>query len=295
MSAGLDISQYAAEEARGSDPLSWEKLSHYLDHLSPSSLSMLRRCPRQFQERYIFGRKERPAEAPVIGSAVHAGLEVNFEQKIASHQDMPTATLLDWYSDVGFAAIVEEQQERSGHEVYWDTDPERARTRGRVMLGEYHNLVSPRIQPLSVEGSFSIDMGAPVPVVGRYDIERAESAIDVKTGKRKQSKPKESWRIQGVVYREATGKPVEFHSLTATDNNAVTIVTPLEAEELLVKPSDVERAVLRENVRTIAAEAILYMELLGPDEPWPTYGRFHDWACGYCGFRGECPAWADER
>ena len=33
------------------------------------------------------------------------------------------------------------------------------------------------------------------------------------------------------------------------------------------------------------------MEQYGPDEPWPTTGRFHTWACDYCGFRGDCPAW----
>jgi hypothetical protein len=293
VTAGLDIAQYALEEAKGSGPLRWN-LGAYLDHMSPSSLSMLRRCPRQFQERYIFGRKERPAEAPVIGTAVHAAMEVNWQQKITSHEDMPTAALLDWYSDLGFATTVLDQQERSGHEVIWDTDPERARTRGRVMLGEYHNLVAPRIQPLSTEGEISVDLGAPVPIVGRFDVERVESVIDLKTGKRKTSKPKEAWRIQAAVYGEARNRPVEFHSLSATDNNAVTIVTPLEAEEMLVQPTDAERAVLRENIRTIAAEACLYMELLGPDEPWPTYGRFHDWACNYCGFRSTCPAWSDD-
>jgi len=289
----LDIGQYAIEVATGSAPIAWP--SGLPDHLSPSSLSMLRRCPRQFQERYIFGHKERPAEAPVIGSAVHAALEFNFEQKIKTHADLPTAALLDWYSDVGFDATVSDQQERSGFQVFWDTEPERAKTRGRVMVGEYHNAVSPRIQPSGVEGSFSIDLGAPVPIVGRYDVLRdGAPTIDIKTGKRANRKPKESWRIQGVVYREATGQGVEFHSLTATDSNTVTIVTPLESEELLVNPSEQQRIQARTAIRAMAAEACLYMEIFGPNEPWPTHGTHHDWACSYCGFRKNCPAWSDE-
>jgi RecB family exonuclease len=295
VTSGLDIAQYAAETARGSGALDWSKLAPYLDHLSPSSLAMLRRCPRQFQERYIHGRKERPAEAPVIGTAVHAALERNFEQKIESHEDLPIAALLEWYSDEGFARTCVDEEGRGGGEILWDTDPDRARTRGRAMLGEYHNIVSPRVQPTSTEGSFSVDLGAPVPIVGRYDVERAESVIDVKTGKRKQSKPKEAWRIQAAVYGEARGRPVEFHSVTATEGNKVTIVTPLEAEAMLVQTSEFERAILRDNIRTIAAEAVLYMELLGPDQTWPTYGRFHDWACSFCGFRSDCPAWSSER
>jgi len=293
----LDVEQYvrqaSVEVSKASGPIAWP--SGLPDHLSPSQLSMARRCPHQYKRRYLDGVKERPAEAPVIGSAVHAGVERNFRQKIESHEDLPTAALLDWYSDEGFAETLADQQERSGYEVYWDTDVERAKTRGRVMLGEYHNLVSPRIQPSGVEGSFSIDLGAPVPIVGRYDVLRdGAPTIDIKTGKRANRKPKESWRIQGVVYREATGQGVEFHSLTATDNNTVTIVTPLESEELLVNPTEAERVVLRQNVRTIAAEILLYWELLGPDQPWPTYGRFHDWACGYCGYRPNCPAWENE-
>lgn len=292
MTAGLDIGQYAIEEARGSGPMRW---GLDLDHLSPSSLSMFKRCPRQFQQRYIFGRKERPAEAPVIGSAVHAALEYNFEQKILSHEDVPVAALLDWYSEVGFPTTCVDQEQRGESEILWDTDPERARTRGRAMLGEYHNSVSPRIQPTSIEGEFSVDLGAPVPIIGRFDIERTESVIDVKTGKRKQSKPKEAWRIQAAVYGEARNRPVEFHSVSATDNNAVTIVTPLEAEAMLIQTTETERALLRENIRIIAAEIALHWEILGPDRTWPTFGRFHDWACSYCGFRNDCPAWESEQ
>lgn len=288
----IDIAGYAIEEAKGSGAIAW---GLDLDHLSPSSLSMFKRCPRQFQERYIHGRKERPAEAPVIGTAVHAALEFNFEQKIESHEDLPVASLLDWYSDVGFATTCVDQEERAGREIVWDTDPEQARTRGRAMLGAYHNKVSPRIQPTSTEGSFSVDLGAPVPIVGRFDIERAESVIDVKTGKRKQSKPKEAWRIQAAVYGEARGRPVEFHSVSATESNTVSIVTPLEAEAMLIQTTATERALLRQNVRVIAAEIALHWELLGPDRTWPTFGRFHDWACSYCGFRNDCPAWETDR
>ena len=291
----IDIAQYARAEAKHTSGITWN-LGEYRSYLSPSSLTMLRRCPRQFQERYIFGRKERPAEAPLIGTAVHAALERNFEQKIASHEDLPTHELLDWYSEVGFPSAVVEGEEKAEAETFWATDPERARTRGRVMLGEYHNGVSPRIQPISVEGSFSIDMGAPVPIVGRFDIEEAMRTIDVKTGKKLRRTPKEDWKIQGAVYNVATGKGVEFHSVAASEkSNAVSIATPMESEELYVFLRPHELALIRENVRTIAAEACMYMELLGPDRPWPTYGTISEWACNYCGFRSHCPAWEHER
>jgi len=273
-----------------------------IEHWSPSSLSMLRRCPRQWQERYVKGRKERPAEAPVVGTTVHAGLERNFRQKIESHEDIPVAELVEWYDDQGFAETVEAEQERRGFEVYWDTvgkdgkpDLDSIRARGRKMLGAYSNKVSPRIQPSAVESFVSVDFGISVPVEGRADLIReAEPIIDWKTGKRARKKPQESWRIQGAVYQEAVGRPIEFHSVTATESGSVSIWTPLEAPELLVEPTPSERAEMRRTLATIEAEACLYMQLYGPDEPWPTHGRWHEFACNYCGFRSGCPAWSEE-
>lgn len=289
MSPKLDASQFTALIEPERD---WN-LGEYVDHWSPSSLAMLRRCPRQFQERYLKGRKERPAESPVIGTAVHAALERNFRQKIASHEDLPTVELIDWYDDAGFEATLVGEQEKTGYEIHWDTDEDSARGRGRKMLGEYRNSVAPRIQPLSVEGSVSVDFGLAVPVVGRYDLLRDQSTIDWKTGKSKVSTPKESWRIQAAVYEEATGRPIEFHSISATAKGTVSIVTPLESEPLLVAPSASERAEMRRTLAAVSAEACLYMELLGADAPWPTHGRFHTWACDYCGFRRDCPAWEE--
>jgi hypothetical protein len=292
----LDVSQYRSGLAveigrRIDDSLAWNLP---VDHLSPSSFAMARRCPYQWQQRYLLGRKERPGEAPVMGTTVHAALERNFAWKISSHEDIPLQDLLQWYMDEAFAQVVYEEQEKAGEDILWDTGPEATRQRGYQIVAGYHNVVAPRIQPLRVETKIEVDFGLPVPVVGRFDLEREVSTIDFKTGKNKTMKPKEDWRIQAAVYGEATGKPVEFHSLSASPRtNAVTIVTPLESEALLVEPKLAERNEMRRTLRAIANELCMYMDLFGPDEPWPTHGRFHTWACDYCGFRGGCPAWKE--
>jgi len=267
-----------------------------IDHWSPSSLAMLHRCPYQWQQRYLRGLKERPGEALTTGTAVHSGIERNFEQKIQTHDDLGLIELLDWYHDAGFPYACTDQQERSGMEIQWDTSFDQARKRGAVMLQEYHGGVSPRIQPLAVESEISVDFGLAVPIIGRFDVVRPHGVIDIKTGKAKQSKPKESWRIQAAVYSEATGKPVEFHSISAGvrrdgTTGSVSVTTPLEAEDLLVHPSKPEREELRRSLQTMSAVACLYMSIYGPDEDWPTLGRFHTWACDYCGYRSGCPAW----
>jgi RecB family exonuclease len=288
----LDIASYTTAQVIEEAP-AWN-LFDYLDHLSPSSISTIRRCPFQFQERYIRGKKQRPAEAPLMGSSVHRAFERNFGQKIESHEDEPLVELLDWYMSEGFARTLFEEQERAGEEILWDTSADDTRERGYQIVAAYQKIVAPRIQPLAVETRISVDMGAPVPIVGIFDLEREETMIDYKTGKRAKRTPDEAWRFQGAVYMEARNKPVEFHSLSVTETSkSVTIVTPLESEELLVAPTQLERAEIRRTISAVAAEVCLYMETYGPDEPWPTHGRFHSWACNYCGFRPNCPAWQE--
>ena len=261
-------------------------------HWSPTRFAMARRCPEQLRQRYILGNKERPAESTTLGLAVHGTLERNFEQKIETHADIELKDLLEWYLDEGFARIVFEEQEKAREEVLWDTGPETTRQRGKYMIAQYHDTVAPRIQPLRTEGVFRVDFGLAVPVEGRFDLERLESTIDFKTGKQAARKPKEDWRIQAAVYTEATNKPVEFHSLTASPkSNAVTIVTPLESEAMLVAPTTTEREEMRRTLAMISNEICMYMALLGPDQTWPTHGRSHTWACDYCGYRPGCPAW----
>jgi hypothetical protein len=297
--SALDIASYLPQKAGGAHslgvlPATDEMVPWNLPikHWSPSSFSMLQRCPRQWQERYVKGKKSKPAEAPFVGTTIHAAEEMNFGQKIQSHDDIPTAQLLEFYEDT-FPLLLEREQEKSGSEMFWDTSLDDARSRGKLMLASYHNFVAPRIQPLAVETVISVDMGLPVPVEGRFDIEREESVIDLKSGKRATYKPKEDWLIQAAVYGAARNKLVEFHSISATEKTSkVTIVTPLESEEMLVNPTLSERAEQTKTLRALSEMACFYMATFGPDEPWPTFGRFHNWACSFCGFRGDCPAWA---
>ena len=293
MTGLLDISSYYGSPGTQwaePEPVVWNLP---IKHWSPSSFSMLQRCPRQWQERYVHGRKQRPAEAPLIGTAIHTAVEMNFGQKIESHEDLLLPTLLEFYGD-SFPLIVELEQEKAGDEVQWDTSLEQARERGKQMLAGYQNQVAERIQPTAVETVISVDLGLAVPVEGRFDVERDESVIDLKSGKQAIRKPKEDWRIQATVYGAAQMKPVEFHSVSASERTArPTIVTPLESPALLLSPSPAEREQLLETLRALSALACFYMAEFGPDEPWPTLGRFHTWACDYCGFRGDCPAWKE--
>ena len=263
-----------------------------MDHVSPSMLNLLVECPRQFQQRYLLDTREKPAENLVLGTAFHAAMQLNMQQKIESYVDLPLVEVIDWYDDSGFAAVVEQEQEKTELEIVWDTSYEDAKTRGRLMVGEYHRAISPRLQPLAVEGAFSVPMGLPVPVTGRFDLLTEQVAVDWKSSKKRTYKPKTTWLIQAAIYSFATGKPVEFHTVACTTtDHKVGIVTPLESEALLINPSEGEINAFQRMIAALVDEMTYYMRQYGPEAPWPTRGRFHIFACDYCSFRADCPAW----
>jgi len=267
-----------------------------LDHLSPSSLKLLVECPREWQQRYLQARAERPAEVLVIGSAFHAAMQFNMEQKIRTGLDLPVATVIEWFDDLGFQQVVDADEEKSGLPTIWDTSLDEAKTRGRLMVGAYQNQVAPRLQPTAVEQKFSVPMGLPVPIEGRVDLLTADRGVDWKTAKKKTSQPKVDWLIQSAVYEFATGLPFEFHTISCSlETHSTNVVTPLESEALFINLSQAEIDALQRTIVGVVNEAIDMMLRYGPDEPWPTRGRFHMFACDYCSFRGDCPAWADER
>jgi PD-(D/E)XK nuclease superfamily len=282
---GLDISSYLEEEeTRRRWPLP-------VEHLSASSLGMLARCPEQWRQRYVLGRKERPGEALVIGTAVHLAAEANFSQKVTSHEDIPLARIIDFYDDHAFPVALEQRQ-GEGDEIVWDTDPDGARKRGRAITYAYQSTVAPRVQPVASETKVEADFGISVPVIGYADVRTTDKVIDIKTSNKARRQIKPEWRIQGAVYSTITEQPVDFHCVSATQKDyRATVNTPLEAPELsLFLPPEARAETIR-NVQAMAWMAVHFMETLGPDEPWPTTGQVHPWACGYCGYRPWCPAW----
>jgi hypothetical protein len=64
-------------------------------YVSATQLGMFWRCPAQYERRYIMGEVIPPGLAMIQGSAVHKGAEVNFNQKIETHVDLPCKEIVD--------------------------------------------------------------------------------------------------------------------------------------------------------------------------------------------------------
>jgi hypothetical protein len=147
----LDTSSFLPAAPAPVEPPRW--LGQFA-HISPTSLGMFRRCPRQFYMRYVLGKKERPGEPIVIGSMFHETLEWNYVDKITSHEDKPLSEMVEYLQD---AAIPKVLADNGGEEeIRWDGDDvakgvARARNDAERIMSAYRTVVVPRIQPVAVE------------------------------------------------------------------------------------------------------------------------------------------------
>lgn len=250
-------------------------------HLSPHSASMFLRCPEQWRHRYILGEVSPPGAAMLRGRADHKAHELNFGQKIESHQDLPLDTVLDAFADEFQAAI-----DDFGGESYVSVDENKPLSKvkdvGIKAVSSYHKAISPSIQPTQVEARAEVEVGD-VLVQCSADILTAGNGIERKTTSRKQNTPKPDHALQAMTYAAVYMQPFEIHYVA--DSGTITTPSP-ETPELLIRgaPKVVETTYNR------AALAILnFYNTFGPDDPWPG-ALTHPWACDprFCGWFATC-------
>src|SRR3954467_997473 len=76
---------------------SGHELTLPVDHLSATQISMLNRCPEQYRQRYVLGKKERPGAALIVGGAFHEAIEEDFLSKIDEGTLLEEGNLLAAY------------------------------------------------------------------------------------------------------------------------------------------------------------------------------------------------------
>lgn len=271
-----------------------------VDHLSASSISRFLRCPESWRRRYLLSERERSTGSQVIGTACHAAQETNYRQKMESHEDMPVSDVEDAYA-AAFDAAVDDRGGAS--EVVWDANPRGAsKDLGAGMVRPYRLLAAPSVQPTAVEESFRFQVpGAPVPIIGRVDLEGRivvpgknggetrhdvlDATIDMKFGGRVSYKLAPGERLQGLVYMLARSGPVHFHFTSYSGR----VTQP--PEHPLVVPynrgsQDAARLLIERAVEQISMLYVRY----GPDRTWPG-ALAHTWACSSCSYQPTCPYW----
>lgn len=268
-----------------------------LDHVSASSIKMAVRCEEQWRQRYILGKKIVPSLAMLLGRADHGAIEHSMVQKIETHEDLPVSEVKEFFV-YSLESEVEKEGGISEVEVTVKGEPastpqkiamyDKERTQGQQVVEVYHRNVSPLIQPRSIEKSFEVQIpGLPVRMTGRIDMigyhEGVEDTmIDRKRKTRAITKPDAEWSIQADVYQWVEPIPHAWH--VSVSKKEPEIVTNLWQPVR-------NRANTEMFLNQLVAKLGWLYQKYGPDEPWPTTGKLHPWACGYCGFRDNCWGW----
>lgn len=147
-------------------------------HLSVSQLSMLARCAKQWEFRYVKGVKSPPGVAATIGKGTHRAIELNLGQKMAWGTLLET----DEVQAAARDALVREWEREAP--IMHDGDPNlgQATDTAVALATLHHRERAPQIEPLALEQSFRIEVpGLAHDVEGVIDISTPGEIIDTKT------------------------------------------------------------------------------------------------------------------
>jgi hypothetical protein len=149
--------------------------------LHVSALGM--KCMEQFRRRYIEREVIPPGVALIVGTGTHKGVDVNMHHKMATGELLPEDAVAD-------AA-------RDGVNLAWDggvkLEPEELQRGMKIVRGEavdkavrlaklHHREKAPQINPIHAERPWALEIeGYPIDLVGRLDIQEADTVRDTKT------------------------------------------------------------------------------------------------------------------
>jgi len=260
------------------------------DVLSASSLKSFRRCPQQWYFSHVEKIRMPPSIKQVLGISVHWGAEVNYRQKLETRVDEPEDVVLDAYSTVYDAGMVEVEKH--------DEDPGKAKDQGAQLMSLYHHTVAPPTQPLWVErqttfrvisehaeGCDRVACGCGVPFSATIDlVDEARQVRDTKTAARSPSGGQHLMQVAaGAIGFEAeTGE-------RATDLIVDTLVRTKQPKYVQERwGGSVDKPMRKVFAQQVNVASTMIQQGLfpasgaeaGPGGP-----------CSWCGYKPICPVW----
>lgn len=233
-------------------------------HLSASSLNLFARCPRQWQEKYIY-RAEAPLSDPLmIGKYAHLLIEHSLSGMIPEPDIFPKLCLQDGFQP-----------------------GEKVQELGEAAAYHYYESVGKWLDVVGVEQEVILEIpGVDIPILGYIDVECRDRIIDVKTTgylSPKSVRINSEWKLQANIYQLYKEVPAEFHVITRAKTNPV-LVPSDPSHFLYVSPPP--RRETEQWIRQTYDVMKFYYERWGTDE-YPG-GRTHDWAGRYCSVPNCC-------
>lgn len=251
--------------------------------LSVSSINQFIRCPEKWRRRYIEGAYEPVGGAAVIGSAVGAAEGRNYQDKIASGEDLPEQDVLDIYADE-FDLKAESEQ------ITWGDDkPGKLKDLGAKVLPVYHRLIAPTVKPKAVERQFQLTFeDADWTFKGYIDVEETDDTVrDLKVKARGMSQADADSDLQATSYLLA--KRSEGHPAPRFVFDQMVKVQAPEAKHVQPMPTtrtDAQLDAFVGRVYGIAAEIHWRLET----DNWAGAAPGTWWCTAkWCGFHSTCP------
>jgi hypothetical protein len=182
------------------------------DVLSPSGASGYLACGFKWFARHVLHLPDPPTGALTMGSAVHAAINANFEQKIETKRDLPPAGVKAVYDEAWSLMVKGEYPARyeGGKpslptEFRDDEDPAELKKLGETLTLKYLDEACPEIEPQAVEFNVTGSING-VRVRGYIDLLDAQGCvIDLKTAARTPSEISSDYRFQVATYRQLLG------------------------------------------------------------------------------------------
>lgn len=184
------------------------------DHLSAGSLSILLRCPRKYEYRYIEKITSPPGAALIQGSAAHRAFEGYFHEILNGGGRLTP----DQAAELSLMALRDVLEEREAELPATDITAIRDALPG--LTKTYVEQVASAITPLAVEEEVRYVARCGVPLLGYLDLRHrkrasgTEGLIDYKISKKRWALPQLVNSVQANLYALMTGVgDIEIHNL----------------------------------------------------------------------------------
>ena len=172
------IAQASDEPSSPASVLNGPILTPSAEVLSPSQIRCFMDCQVRWWFKYGLRVPEPPTGKMALGTAVHAALAHNFEQKLDTREDLPVTGVLALFREA-WNSELEQTEFRD------DEDPSELRACGEALVSKYIDEAAPAIDPAAVEIRVEGKIGG-VKIHGWIDLLDVDGRIiDFKTAARK--------------------------------------------------------------------------------------------------------------